>query len=94
LMMGFGFPTGMKLVSAIDDKLTPWLWGVNGAAGVFSSVVAVILSITFGIGTTLILGAICYLLLIPAAFVIGFEAKRDPTLNSQHAGMADSLTKG
>ena len=65
LLMGFGFPTGMRLVSAIDRRPTPWFWGVNGAAGVLASAAAVALSIAAGIGATLALGAACYLLLIP-----------------------------
>ena len=32
LLMGFGFPTGMRLVTAIDPQPTPWLWGINGAS--------------------------------------------------------------
>ena len=31
ILLGFGFPTGMRLVSAIDPKPTPWFWGINGA---------------------------------------------------------------
>lgn len=62
-LMGFGFPTGMKLVNAIDRQPTPWFWGVNGAAGVLASSLAVVISIAFGINATLFLGATCYLLL-------------------------------
>jgi hypothetical protein len=29
-LMGFGFPTGMRLVSAISIAPTPWFWGING----------------------------------------------------------------
>jgi hypothetical protein len=72
LMMGFGFPTGMRLVSAHDERPTTWFWGVNGAAGVLASVLAVVISIGSGISTTLLLGALCYLALIPAAAVIDF----------------------
>jgi hypothetical protein len=70
-LMGFGFPTGMRLVSAIDDRPTPWFWGINGAAGVLAASVAVLTSMTFGIDTTLRVGAICYLLLLlPAVFLV------------------------
>ena len=33
-LMGFGFPTGMQLVSAINTGPMPWFWGINGGAGV------------------------------------------------------------
>ena len=74
LLMGFGFPAGMRMVSACSRKPTPWFWGINGASGVLASIFAVGCSIAFGIGTTTALGAACYLLLIPASLVIGFPA--------------------
>lgn len=74
LLMGYGFPTGMRFISAVDRKPTPWFWGINGASGVLASTVAVACSIAYGIGTTLTLGAVCYLLLIPAALIIGFPS--------------------
>ena len=65
ILMGFGFPTGMRLVEAIDPRPTPWFWGINGAAGVLASVLGVMSSIAFGIQVTLAAGAICYLAMIP-----------------------------
>ncbi len=72
VLMGYGFPTGMRFISAVDRRPTPWFWGINGASGVLASAVAVGCSIAYGIGTTLTLGAVCYFLLIPAAMIIGF----------------------
>lgn len=77
LLMGYGFPTGMRLVTKINSKPTPWFWGINGASGVLASTLAVVSSIAYGISTTLIMGAVCYLILIPAAFIIGFTNKVD-----------------
>ena len=76
LLMGYGFPTGMRLVSAVSRAPTPWFWGINGAAGVLASALAVASSIAFGIGVTLVIGSVCYLLLAPAALVIGFGTRR------------------
>ena len=71
ILLGFGFPTGMSLVSiAGKDRLTPWLWGINGAGGVLGSIIAVILSIGQGINFTFLLGAICYLLLVPSGIYL------------------------
>jgi hypothetical protein len=67
VLMGFGFPTGMEIVNAIDTRPTPWFWAVNGAAGVLAAGLAVALSIEFSISATLWLGAACYLLLGPVA---------------------------
>jgi hypothetical protein len=66
-LMGFGFPTGMRLVSAIDARPTPWFWGVNGAAGVLAAGLAVICSIGFSVDTTVEAGGACYAVLIPFA---------------------------
>ena len=71
-LLGFGFPTGIRLVEAIDAEPTPWFWGVNGATGVLASALGVIFSMTFGINVTMLISAACYLLLIPTAiFLLG-----------------------
>jgi hypothetical protein len=70
MLMGFGFPTGMRMTRRHDERPAPWFWGINGAAGVLASVLAVVLSITYGTHVTLIGGALCYLGLVPAAAMI------------------------
>ena len=64
-LMGFAFPSGMTLVNRVCAEPTPWFWGINGATGVLASVVAVMVSMAFGINVTMLLAGICYLLLIP-----------------------------
>jgi len=66
-LLGFAFPTGIRLVEAIDRQPTPWFWGINGATGVLASVLGVMFSMALGIHVTMFLSALCYLLLIPAA---------------------------
>ena len=73
ILMGFGFPTGMRFISAVDRTPTPWFWGINGAAGVLASSMAVAISIAFGIYVTFYTSALCYALLIPAGLAIGFD---------------------
>ena len=70
LLMGFGFPTGMRLVTRLEARLTPWLWGVNGAAGVLAAGLAVACSIGFSIDATIRVGAVCYALLLPFALLL------------------------
>jgi hypothetical protein len=67
LLMGFGFPTGMRLVAAIDPRPTPWFWAINGAAGVLAAGLAVAVSIALSIDACIWLGAACYLPLGAAA---------------------------
>jgi hypothetical protein len=70
LLLGFGFPTGMRLIAAIDARPTPWFWGINGAAGVLASISAIALSLALGITATLTAGALCYFLLVPVALAL------------------------
>jgi hypothetical protein len=77
VLMGFGFPTGMELVNAIDRRATPWFWAVNGAAGVLAAGLAVALSIAFSISVTLWVGAGCYLLLGPVAVMLARPRRRE-----------------
>jgi hypothetical protein len=70
LLMGFGFPTGMRMVQQQNPKPAPWFWGINGAAGVLGSILAVAVGITFGISASLHCGALCYAALLPAAFML------------------------
>ena len=70
LLMGFGFPTGMKLVTKWDPRPTPWFWGVNGAAGVLAAGLGVTSSIAFSINTTTELGGLCYLFLLPVGLLL------------------------
>jgi hypothetical protein len=78
VLMGFGFPTGMEIVNAIDSRPTPWFWAVNGAAGVLAAGIAVIVSIHSSISTTLWCGAACYLLLAPIAINLARLRRNEP----------------
>jgi hypothetical protein len=70
VLMGFGFPTGMRLVNAIDARPTPWFWAVNGAAGVLAAGTAIATSVAFSINVSLWVGASCYLLLAPIGIAL------------------------
>jgi hypothetical protein len=66
ILLGLAFPIGMRLVGAVSDLATAWLWGVNGACGVLASVAAVAVSMWFGIHRNLWLAAIAYVLVAVA----------------------------
>jgi hypothetical protein len=78
VLLGFGFPTGMEIVNAIDSRPTPWFWAVNGAAGVLAAGIAVTVSIYSSISTTLWCGAACYLLLGPIAINLARLRRNEP----------------
>jgi hypothetical protein len=61
VMMGMAFPLGMKVASARDRALTPWLWGLNGAASVLASVLGVCIALTWSISAAFWTGWVCYL---------------------------------
>jgi hypothetical protein len=60
LFMGTPFPLGMKVAASEKAELTPWLWGINGAASVLCSVLATVVSLTQGITAAFWLGVACY----------------------------------
>jgi hypothetical protein len=64
LMLGVGFPTGMKLVRMSRASETPWYWALNGVFGVLCSALTVFVSIYFGISTSFYVAAACYGLLL------------------------------
>ena len=68
--MGMCFPLGLRLFRAYSSQSLPWLWGMNGAAGVLASVFAVAISMWSGINTSLLVAIACYALLaLPASFL-------------------------
>ncbi len=69
-LLGFAFPTGLRLVEAVDGRPTPWFWGINGATSVLASVLAVMFSMALGINMTILFSAACYLALIPTSFAL------------------------
>ena len=76
LGMGLGFPLGLRLVQRRREQtggpeLGPWLWGINGAAGVCASGLALGCSMVWGVPVTLAVGAACYLLLLGCTARLG-----------------------
>jgi len=62
LFMGMAFPLGMKIASNKSFFLIPWLWGINGAASVCASVLAIVISLSWGISVSFWIGFLCYFL--------------------------------
>src|SRR5688572_13479667 len=73
-LMGIPFPAGIRLLkqeqrkspeSEVQAGIVPradisWIWAVNGAVSVISSILAALLALTFGFSWVLRLGALCY----------------------------------
>jgi hypothetical protein len=61
--LGYCFPIGLRLVGRHSDRLTAWMWGVNGACGVMASILGVMGSMWLGIHVNLLIAAALYALL-------------------------------
>ncbi len=72
-VMGTAFPLGIRLANARVPQATPWLWGVNGAASVMASVLAMAVALTFGISVSYWAGVACYAV-AGVALVMGVRA--------------------
>jgi hypothetical protein len=71
LALGMAFPIGMKAASADSARaarLTPWLWGLNGAMSVVASVLSIVIALSWSISTAYWCGV--------ASYVIGLVAFR------------------
>jgi len=60
LLMGVPFPKGIVSVGHEAPELVPWVWGINGCASVISSILSMLLSISFGFSTVLLLASVTY----------------------------------
>lgn len=57
-LMGMPFPLGIK---AINKRLVPWAWAVNGSASVLSTILAVFIAMSLGYSAVLLLSAFLYI---------------------------------
>jgi hypothetical protein len=69
-LMGMPFPTGIKILTSPSSPhseggdrggwLIPWAWCVNGCSSVTSSILIILIALSFGFKTALILSAAAY----------------------------------
>jgi SAM-dependent methyltransferase len=64
--LGMAFPIGMKMAAGRAEALTPWLWGINGAASVCAAVIGVVISLGAGIAASYLTGVACYVVALLA----------------------------
>jgi spermidine synthase len=77
IMLGMFFPMGLRLVSRLSEDAMPWMWGINGACGVLSSVIAVAISMWSGIHTNFYVALVIYALIaVPASILWSQGASR------------------
>ncbi len=67
-VMGMMYPTGVRLLERAGvSELVPWVWAVNGIAGVFASVMGMLVAIVFGYTAVVFLGIAAYVATVVAA---------------------------
>jgi hypothetical protein len=59
-LMGLPFAGGLQVVESNEPGLVPWAWAINGSFSVISSVLAVMVALSWGFSTVLWLGAAAY----------------------------------
>ncbi|HSG15337.1 MAG TPA: hypothetical protein VLE70_03310 [Anaerolineae bacterium] len=59
-LMGMPFAGGLRVVEAQEPALVPWAWAINGSFSVISSVLAVMIALSWGFSAVLWLGAAAY----------------------------------
>jgi len=58
--MGMLFPMGLARVEALDARLVPWAWAVNGCASVTGAVLATLLAIHIGFTAVVVAALLLY----------------------------------
>jgi hypothetical protein len=59
-LMGLPFAGGLSVVESRDSSLVPWAWAINGSFSVISSVLAVMIALSWGFSAVFWLGAVAY----------------------------------
>ncbi len=61
-LMGFPFPTGIRLLAEKEKGLVPWAWATNAFSSVVNSISALLIAFWAGYNLVLILASGGYLL--------------------------------
>jgi len=73
-LMGFPFPTGIRLLEKTEIRIIPWAWAANAFSSVVSSIAALMIAFWGGFNLVLMLAAAGYLI---TPFLLGFTGHRD-----------------
>ena len=62
-LMGFPFPSGLRLLKEIKmENHIPWMWGINGVSSVLGSAMAMVIAMSLGLTQVLLVATGCYLI--------------------------------
>ena len=70
-LMGFPMPIAMTSLSRLGkDHMFLWAWGINGCFSVIGAALVPIVATSFGLPAVVLVGAIAYLVALPAFFSV------------------------
>lgn len=70
-LMGFPMPTAMTTLGRLGkDHMFLWAWGVNGCFSVIGAALVPIVATSFGLPAVVLVGAVAYLVALPAFFSV------------------------
>jgi spermidine synthase len=70
-LMGFPMPTAMTTLGRLGkDHMFLWAWGINGCFSVIGAALVPIIATSFGLPAVVLVGAIAYLVALPAFFSV------------------------
>lgn len=73
-LMGFPFPSGIRLLTEREKRLIPWAWAVNAFSSVVNSIFALVIAFWGGYNLVLMIAAAGYSLALP---FLNFSDHRD-----------------
>lgn len=76
-VMGFPFPTGIRILAKKEKKLIPWAWATNAFSSVVHSILALLIAFHGGFSLILGLAAAGYVLTLPFLHFSGHRNKSD-----------------
>jgi hypothetical protein len=75
LLLGRPLPLAVRGLVRVFPEVVPWAWGVNGAASVLGSTLALVVALTLGFDQALALAALLYLLTAAAFGALPADAR-------------------
>jgi hypothetical protein len=70
-LMGIPMPTAMTTLGRLGkDHMFLWAWGINGCFSVIGAALVPIVATSFGLPAVVLVGAIAYLVALPAFFSV------------------------
>jgi spermidine synthase len=70
-LMGFPMPTAMTTLGRLGkDHMFLWAWGINGCFSVIGAALVPIVATSFGLPVVVLVGALAYLVALPAFFSV------------------------